>query len=401
MRSLRQLARPLAVRLSDWTTRATSIARRYWRVAFWRVALVVVLLIAGPILIGVFALSQESPERKEPASVGFVPPLGGKPGRGFTVGLVARLRSCEEPLDVTVVAAGTAEYWLDNAAALRGRVAFQLALPGVVGEVELRPGTTATDVVDPDTTELRRNDPPLLLPGDFRRTRTRRTGDLLIVGGTIRDWPKTLVPVIADFRADWIEERSLGTCFIHLPAIAGDLSILSAQRALGNARKVDSLIVGPNDLTVDSRDLGLGARYRPGLEVVYGSATVRVDNGSIDTDDSLPPPSESVNGNPTWTCMGRARSTKLLGDKPSGPAVEDEDYVLLGPDPLGSAGALSTPALRAGPAGDCSAVVAANEASSEWKRDLVLLLIGAVVSLGITILVELALGMRGSEQLKP
>jgi hypothetical protein len=35
---------------------------------------------------------------------------------------------------------------------------------------------------------------------------------------------------------------------------------------------------------------------------------------------------------------------------------------------------------------DCSAVVAAVESSAQWKRDLLLLLIGAIVSLGITIL---------------
>ena len=79
-------------------------------------------------------------------------------------------------------------------------------------------------------------------------------------------------------------------------------------------------------------------------------------------------------------------------------APDADDYVLLGPDPLGSAGALSTAALLAGPAGDCSAVVGANEASAQWKRDLVLLLVGALVSLGVTILVEFALGMRGKDE---
>jgi hypothetical protein len=41
---------------------------------------------------------------------------------------------------------------------------------------------------------------------------------------------------------------------------------------------------------VDSRRLGLATRYHPGLEVTYGSATIRVDNGSIDTNESLPSP---------------------------------------------------------------------------------------------------------------
>jgi hypothetical protein len=389
MRWIGQLATLLADQLSRSVRVLDSATRRLWRLGF------AIALIVGPLVVGIMALSQQSPQRVEPSSVGVVPPVAARPARGFTVGLVARLNSCDQPLDVTVVAAGTAEYWIDNAARMRGRSRFRLALPGVLDrKVEVRTGTTAGDVVDPDTTRLRRGDAPLVAPPDFRVDPVQQRGDLTIVSGAIKNWPATLVPIIAEFRADWIEERGIGTCFIHLPAIAGDLSILSAQRALGKARHVRSLIVGPNDLTVDSRRLGIAARYRPGLEVAYGSATVRVDNGSIDSDESLPAPGESVNGNPTWTCSGRARSTKALAETSSARASDTDDYVLLGPDPLGSAGALSTAALRARPAGDCSAVVAASEASAQWKRDLVLLLIGAFVSLGVTILVEFALAAR-------
>jgi hypothetical protein len=378
----RQITRPIR-----WLDSAT------WR--WWPVPIAVALVV-GPLVVGILTLSEESPERVEAASVGFVPPVPAKPGRGFTIGVVARLDSCADPLDVTVVAAGTAEYWIDNAKQIEGVSTFRLALPNVVdGEVDLRTGTTATDVVDPDTTRLRRNDPPLVTAEDLRLEPAQQVGELTVVGGAIRNWQATLAPVIADFRANWIEERGAGTCFIHLPAIAGDLSILSAQRALGEARPVGRLIVQPNELTVDSRRLGIGAPYRPDLEVTYGSATVRIENGSIDTDESLPPPTESVNGNPTWTCFGRARSTRTLAEAAGRPSSKQDDYVLLGPDPLGSAGALSTTALRAGPAGDCSAVVAANEGSAQWKRDLELLLIGALVSLGATILVEFALGLRG------
>ncbi len=377
---------------------ARSIGWLYTAAArWWRVALAVGLIV-GSLAFGVPLLSQDSPRRAEPASIGFVPPGAAKPGRGFSVGIVARLTECGEPLQVTVVAAGTAEYWLDNAQALRGRARFRLAVPNVVGEkVRVRPGTTATDVVDPDTARLRRSDVPLIAPKDFQIEHPRKVGDLkdlTIVHGTIRNWQATLAPIVAEFQADWTEDRGVGSCFIHLPAIAGDLSILSAQRALGNARDFGKLIVEPDELTVDSRGLAIVARYRPGLEVAYGSATVRVYDGSIDSDDSLPPPTESVNGNPTWTCVGRARSTRLLAGRRSRAGGENEDYVLLGPDPLGSAGALSSVALRAGPSGDCSAVVAAIESSAQWKRDLMLLLIGAFVSLGVTILVEFALGMR-------
>jgi hypothetical protein len=387
MRRIRQALVALPTRGRELITRA----RRLWQFGF------ALVLIVAPLIVGITALSQSSPERAEPASIGFVPPRPARAGRGFTIGLVARLTKCGQPLRVTAVAAGTAEYWLDNASKLRGRSSFRFALPDVLdGKVEVRPGTTATDVVDPDTTRLRRHDAPLVSGRAFHVNPPVERGELTVVSGTIRNWPATLVPIIADFRADWTEDRGIGSCFIHLPAIAGDLSILSAQRALGNARDVRSLIVGPNELTVDSRRLGIAARYRQGLEVAYGSATVRVENGSIDTNDSLPPPTQSVNGNPTWTCVGRARSAKPLAGA-DGRARSSDDYVLLGPDPLGSAGALSTAALQAGPAGDCSAVVAAVEGSAQWKRDLVLLLIGAFVSLGVTLLVELALGMRSDE----
>lgn len=391
MRWLANVLARLTGQISQTVGRLYSAGRRFWRIAL------AAALVIGPLALGVPLLSQQSPRRAEPESVGFAPPVPARPGRGFTIGLVARVRDCGEPLDVTVVAAGTAEYWLDNADRLRGLATFQLALPGVLGgKVDLRPGTTATDVIDPDTTSLRRNDPALIAPEDFRAERPRQDHELTIVQGTIRNWQSTLVPIIADFRADWTEDRGLDSCFVQLPAIAGDLSILSAQRALGKARSVEELIVGPDDLTVDSRRLGIGARYDPALEVAYGTATVRIANGRIDTDESLPTPTQSVNGNPTWTCLGQARAAKALGESSDKP--RSGNYVLLGPNPFGSAGALSTPALIAGPAGDCSAVVAAVESSAQWKRDLLLLLIGAVVSLGITILVELSLGMRRAAQ---
>jgi hypothetical protein len=388
VRWLANLLARLAGQISNTSVRLYSIGRRFWRVGLGAT------LVVGPLALGVPLLSQENPSRVEPASVGFVPPVLAKPGRGFTIGLVARVRDCGEPLDVTVVAAGTAEYWLDNADRLRGPANFQLALPNVLGEVRVRPGTTATDVVDPDTTKLRRKDPALLAPENFRIERPTQDGELTIVRGAITNWPSTLVPIIADFDADWTEERGLESCFVQLPAIAGDLSILSAQRARREARKVEELVVGLDDLTVDSRGLGIGARYDPGLEVAYGTATVRIENGSIDTDESLPQPPRSVNGNPTWTCSGQARKANLLDEalrkSPTG------NYVLLGPDPAGTAGALSTLALIVGPGGDCSAVVAVVESSAPWKRDLLLLLIGAIVSLGITILVETAIALRSA-----
>jgi hypothetical protein len=389
MRSPKDLGAGILAQIRRVLVHSAQVARRYSRIAF------ALALIVGPLVVGVSVLSQDSPQRVEPASLGFVPPESARRGRGFTLGLAVRFDTCDKPLDVTAVATGTAEYWIDNAEKLRGPARFMLALPNVSGEVEVRTGTSASDVADPDTTRLRSGDPRLVGPDSFRVDPPRRQGDLTIVAGTIRNWPATLAPLVADFDADWIEKRGIGTCFIHLPAIAGDYSILSAQRALGRARPVNRLIVNPNDLTVDSRALKLAARYDPALEVAYGSAIVRVDNGSIDSDESLPAPTQSVNGNPTWTCAGRARSTMTLTDAPSEGNLATDDYVLLGSDPLGSAGALSTAALRLGPAGDCSAVVAASEASAQWKRDLVLLLIGALVSLGVTIIVEFALGLGG------
>jgi hypothetical protein len=371
----------------------SSVAARFWRIGL------ALALVVGPLAIGVPLLTERNPTRAEPVSVGFVPPTPAKPGRGFTIGLAATIHDCDQPLDVTVVAAGTAEYWLDNADRLRGNSTFQLALPNVLDKPKLRPGTTATDVVDPATTELRKDDPPLLTGDDFRYESvpvdSAKDGDeLTIVRGTIRNWPSSLVPIIADFKADWTEDRGLGSCFVQLPAIAGDYSILSAQRARGMAKKVEELVVDFDDLTVDSRNLGIGAPYDASLELAYGTATVRTPHGSIDLNDSLPQPTVSVNGNPTWTCTGQARAATVLDeDADKAPAG---NYVLLGPSLRGTAGALSTQALVAGPAGDCSAVVVVVESSARWTRDLLLLLIGAFVSLGVAILVELALGFRSA-----
>ena len=86
-------------------------------------------------------------------AVGFVPPAPARPGRGFAVGVAVKVNGCSNPVDVSVVAAGTADYWIDQLQSPRKNPvwsSFRLILPGV-GLRDLRVGLadSATDLTTP------------------------------------------------------------------------------------------------------------------------------------------------------------------------------------------------------------------------------------------------------------
>ncbi|MGZ6669690.1 MAG: hypothetical protein ACXVH3_34000 [Solirubrobacteraceae bacterium] len=181
-----------------------------------------------------------------------------------------------------------------------------------------------------------------------------------------------------------------------LSALAGDLAVLSAQRARGSAHRGKKLEGGQTTLAVSSPARNWVAKYDRSLELVRGSTTVVTERGDVATGDSLPQPDTSVSGSPTWTCRTVRKSIGTVEHAREGPAPD-----FLSAPHEQATGALSERAITQGPAKDCSALAVIVQTGANRDRDLVLLLVGAAMSLGFALSVELVIELLRDAARKP
>ena len=369
------------------------------------------ILIAVPLVFALRWLDIDAPRREEPLSFGFVPPIPiSKIPReipirnGFAIGLLVEVRDCDSPVIVTAVLGGTTEYWLENRAGLGRLAEFRLAAPEAPTDIEIGLGRSATDVIsvrdtlDPGYVQFKRvSGPGSWPPRPKPRAKLRATDalfvdppqkkdELRVVSGAVQDWGDRLAPLIVRYQADWLDHRGLGSCYLRLPALAGDLAVLSAQRARGSAHRGTQLEGGQAPLSVSSPARNWVAKYDRSLELVRGSTTVVTERGDVATGDSLPQPDTSVSGSPTWTCRTVHKSVGTVEHPREGPAPD-----FLSAPHEQATGALSERAIRQGPANDCSALAVIVQTGASRDRDLVLLLVGAAMSLGFALSVELVI----------
>jgi hypothetical protein len=310
--------------------------------------------------------------------------------------MLAAVKDCGRNVDVTVVAQPTAEYWLAH----RNAHHVSFALPDARAEdVRFYLGESASDVTTPQDVVDRgqRSAGP-----DAGRIRVVEKGyadrkrDLLVASLEVPHWNRTLAPVIASYSAPWLEHRGLGSCWLRLPSLTGDLAVLAARRALGQdvplGRDPPS---NPGDLLVSSRRADAQAVYKAGLEAIHGSITVVSPEGEIG--ESLPSPPGSTNGSPTWICgaQPKAKARPLRSSSPS-----SRPAVISGTARGASSGAFSARVISSAKSGDCSAVAAVIESSAGWRRDLFMLVVGTVVGLGFTLLVDLLRRPRSADTRK-
>ena len=362
----------------------------------WVIGLALILL---PVATGGYLIRSDQPQRQEPASVGFVPPLPAKPHRGFALSMLVEVASCAGPARVVVVAAGTAEYWHDRGHRLheiehsRSYLPrrFRFALPDVrAGTLRVWRGRNATDVQVPQEPAQS------AAPRRFLEIQTKSPSadrSLTVVTGTVPKWTQDLAPIVAGYEArGWLKRKGWGSCFLKLPALTGDLSVVSAQMSRGRAGQQ----FGPvQDFPVSSTRTKASAVYKAWLDPTHGATTVLARGGDISTGESLPSPTSSTNGSPTWACGPRTKKPGLLlGRQPS--TVPD---IIFGYGADATPGALARRAVELGDKGDCSALAVLIESSAGWRRDALLLLVGALVSLGFAICIELWIARFGLKNL--
>jgi hypothetical protein len=308
--------------------------------------------------------------------------------------MLAEVKDCASNVHVTVVAEPTAEYWVAH----RNAEEVRFALPDATdGDVRFRLGESASDVTTPQDVVDRGQSSTAAADGANIRVLEKGyeggKGDLLVARLRVRHWNRTLAPVIASYSADWLEDRGLGSCWLRLPALTGDLTVLAAKRALGLAYPLgEDLPANRGDLRVSSRPAKAQAVYTPGLDAIHGSITVVTPQAEIG--ESLPSPPGSTNGSPTWICRAqpKAKARPLRSTRPS-----STPSVISGTADGASSGAFSARVISSAKSGDCSAVVAVIESSAGWQRDLFMLVVGTLVGLGFTLLVDLLRRPRSAD----
>ena len=307
------------------------------------------------------------------------------------MGVAVDVTGCGQPVTVTVVVAGTAEYWLDHRSRLGPTSTLKLVLPGAVrGGVTLGTGRSAGDVLlPPSASEPLNEDPAVRLTSTTVLDGRQADYSALSVSASVRGWGATFAPVVARYRADsWLTERGIGSCHLRLPAVTGERSIVASQQADGRAKPAGELLpTDPTDVIVSSSAKRVEAIYRVGVGAQAGYVTVRMGGGSVGAEESVPSPDQRFDGHSTWTCRSRARRASV-GNQDRGGVPG----LLIGPS-IDTTGALSQTALDDGTLPDCSASAVVVESSAASKRDAYLLVAGALFGLGAALLCELLLAL--------
>ncbi len=127
----------------------------------------------------------------------------------------------------------------------------------------------------------------------------------------------------------------------------------------------------------------LSSEYRKPLVIAH--AITVVEAGRNDVMRFEPQPNAFVSGVPAVACAAGAQSTGHLGDVKADLVNTDAAtaFAIRGRSFARDAGAL-----------DCSGLVTLAEAGASSRRDLVLLLVGAVFSFGAALLLEVALDLH-------
>jgi len=307
------------------------------------------------------------------------------PERGFDLGLFVAanvtVTSCETPVTVRLTLEPSAEFWTDHRKELRdgGRVDFGIPDDDVDIEQVLvgqEPGV------------------PLPRAGTSVVDQREVTGETEIVDGVTKvsvdvpDWGRTFDPVTVVFEAEWAETRSrLGGCYVSLPALTGLPTVVTASRMSGVAwSDPDEAEQDPEDdsvlFRVTSTNPERYAVYDPELEVTRGATTVDVGDYAIDASRSSPAPTTTIQGTPAWTCRSAISTLGFLASGPNGP-VPDYAFNQSG------AGAFSgsrMDAVTGQPS--CGSLLALEDAHYGTKRDLGLIIVGALFSVGVELLMS-------------
>jgi hypothetical protein len=351
-----------------------------------------VALMLASLGVGVFLLAEQQRQVPEQRGIGVLTSVHPNPGRGLALSVGVRFRSCGEPVEVTLVATGTAEFWIDNARALRRGGTVQLAVPDL-GLRRIRVGLGTDGKVAAIAPLTQSPEPGPLVTG----LPVRRLRSVSVIGAHVARWGLHLRPFVVRFEADWLQRRShLGSCYLRLPALAGFPTVLSAQEIRGQAVPDVGKLTGPESIfVVSSQETGLQSYYSAELETTRGVTSIALGSSALRTDLSQPAPDANVGGAASWTCSTTPpRSVETLESVKPGSAAPE----IIEGAAVDAKGALSASRLGGAVAErTCASFAVLDESRSGVSRDITLLLIGAIFSIGVGLAVEGLRRKRRSE----
>ena len=387
------------------TTVAIAMTARLRGPTFIRLLVALLLTVGGP-LVGLRLLAVHDPPGGPLGPVGFVPPAPVRAGAGFAAGVSVKVFNCSDPVLVTVVVAGTRDYWIEHVKGPRWSPFF-LTLPdtrltkllirvpprlnrlsdfptlntGVVGLSD-----SVTDLTQPqyahDHFDQRS---PLSVRASIRLSGKNGTA----ISGEVADWHRTLQPLVVMFPARWTVPRALSSCYLQLPSLS------SAPTTQTGPKPSDPRVLlqsGAKQATTHVTAQGGHATAAfTAAAFTTGIATVTVRQGAVTADASIPTPAGLSGGDFAWICRSVTESVGPLTTRGRGPLPD----IVKG---IGRAGALSVPTIEDATSGNCSAVATIAEDSAAYSRDFVLVLVAAVTSIGITLLVDLILDWVGGRR---
>jgi hypothetical protein len=301
---------------------------------------------------------------------------------GLTLGAAVRVEGCGQSVDVRLTVTPTAEFWIDNGERLQRSARVRLAIPDVgLKHLRVSSPTDGLTLVTPLTEDEGPLEHPLQADVEER-------GPSTLVDVQVPHWGRTQRPLVATFSADWTERRSwLGACYVRLPALAGFPTVLSAAELTGAATDEDSPPGGDlGFFVVSSEETGLHTYYDPTLEVTRGVTSLTLGRYTLQEGATIPGPDSNLGGSPAWTCrtsiadsLGRADQLK--------PGSQAPDMVL--GDPNDSTLAFSHERIdEILDQQTCASFVAIEGPGAGTKRDLALMGVGAMFSLGIELLLS-------------
>lgn len=315
-----------------------------------------------------FLALHEAGRRPDPelnAGVGILAPYLPAPHQEFALGMAARPSGCDENVEVTIVAEGTAAYWADHPSAPNTEVPFELLLPGNYEKFQIGLGYPHSNIAnEPQQAEFYPHD------SRYARLHVRHLSDLpatphtlTVVEGHIIGWSVTEDPLIVRAHAHLGKYRSIDSCYLQLPPLLGQPS----GRTLYSVFGCEVLNRHYHRSVCSDPPAGGGAAETDITSALTASRAVSVVDGGdadeVSSTQSFPNPSATPGGNADWGCASAPAPTAL---------------------PIAGASAARARALAS--QSDCGTV--ATILGPTWPRDFALALLGAVIAVGMHFAVE-------------
>jgi hypothetical protein len=316
-------------------------------------------------------VSPRPPPSETPGIAFAVRDLYPRPEHGFRIDVHLKVPSstlgagCANPVEVTAIISGTPELWKQAGRSLDGRTDFGIGVlssSGAVYDMEAGLAGDATAPLDPYG-GFGRGASPInrTVKATFRPAEADR--GVYMVSGSIERWASSWIPLVVTFKADWVQRRSFGSCYVRLPSLTGNAAE-GARGAVSGA--IQGAHGGPNSTENSWEEAGKRVASS------YGRIRLEV-NADLLGEQSAPRPTafDAGQSESIWTCSSSALDT-VAGQR------------ILPRSPTGEGLAVPSSQELPGDSG-CGGFAVVSSGIAQPFRELALIALGVIISIGVDI----------------